>query len=96
MLVRWILGLAVTGLLTACNIPSQVKTYHGNGYLKERYWAYQHEGREVLTGLYTSWHPNGEKQVEIYYVDGVESSRSYYDEKGLFIGTIEVAKADWQ
>ncbi len=82
------------GMLAACNVPSQVKSYHANGYLKERYWVYNHQGREVLSGLYTSWYANGEKQVEIYYVDGVEASRTFYNEEGSLIGTVEVAKAD--
>ena len=44
-----------------------------------------------MHGLYTSWFPNGEREVEIQYRDGSEVTKTYYNERGSFIGTSDLA-----
>jgi antitoxin component YwqK of YwqJK toxin-antitoxin module len=83
------LGAAIA--LVGCKWPEQRQTVYPNGFLKERYWVYQDSGREVMDGLYTSWFPNGEKEVEILYRDGSESARTYFTERGIRLGTVNVA-----
>jgi antitoxin component YwqK of YwqJK toxin-antitoxin module len=89
--LRVILGLATLLAYTACKLPEQRFAYYPNGYLKERYWVYQESGSEVIDGLYTSWYPNGQKEVEILYEDGNELTKTYYSERGTLLGTVNVA-----
>jgi hypothetical protein len=77
--------------LAACKLPEQKHGFYPNKYLKERFWVYQEGGREVMHGLYTGWHPNGEKEVEILYSDGAEVARTYFTERGTAMGTVHAA-----
>jgi antitoxin component YwqK of YwqJK toxin-antitoxin module len=77
--------------LAACRLPEQKQALYPNGFLKERYWVYRDSGREVMNGLYTSWYPNGEREVEILYRDGSEVTKSYYTERGRLIGSSDLA-----
>jgi hypothetical protein len=77
--------------LSACKLPEQRQAFYPNGYLKERYWVYREDGREVMHGLYTGWYPNGEREVEILYRDGAELNKTYYTEQGKVLGTMDVA-----
>ncbi|GEM_PF-3077690 len=92
--IRIWLGAAALLALAACKVPEQRQAYYPNGYLKERYWVYQESGREVMNGLYTSWFPNGEKEVEILYHDGAELTKTYYSERGTLLGTVKVASRE--
>jgi antitoxin component YwqK of YwqJK toxin-antitoxin module len=89
--IRIFLGAVSLLALSACKLPEQKKAYYSNGYLKERYWVYRTHGSEVMHGLYTSWFPNGEREVEILYHDGSEVTKTYYNERGYFIGTSDLA-----
>jgi antitoxin component YwqK of YwqJK toxin-antitoxin module len=89
--IRIFLGAISLLALSACKLPEQKKAYYPNGYLKERYWVYSTHGSEVMHGLYTSWFPNGEREVEILYRDGSEVTKTYYNERGYFIGTSDLA-----
>jgi hypothetical protein len=91
---RIIMGLAALFVLAACKIPEQRQAYYPNGFLKERYWVFQDSGREVMNGLYTSWFPNGEKEVEILYNHGAEFTKTYYSERGTLLGTVKVASRE--
>jgi hypothetical protein len=77
--------------LSACKLPEQRQAYYPNGCLKERYWVYRESGREVMHGLYTSWFPNGEREVEILYQDGSEKTKTYYTDRGFFAGRVDLA-----
>lgn len=88
---RALFGFATLLALAACKIPEQRKAYYPNGYLKERYWVYQESGNEVMDGLYTGWYPNGQKEVEILYRNGNETTKTYYSERGTLLGTVNVA-----
>ncbi len=91
---RKILGFIALLALIACKVPEQRQAFYPNGYLKERYWIYQKSGQEVMSGLYTSWFPNGEKEVEILYRDGIEITKTFYSEHGTLLGTINVAAGE--
>lgn len=88
-------SLIVAGLalccLAACKLPEQKQAYYPNGFLKERYWVYRENGREVMHGLYTGWFPNGEREVEILYNDGAETAKTYYNERGRLLGPAPLA-----
>jgi hypothetical protein len=86
-----LLGAAALLSMTACRLPEQRQAYYPNGFLKERYWVYRENGREVMNGLYTGWYPNGEREVEILYRDGTEISKTYYTERGRFLGSADLA-----
>lgn len=88
---RILLAAASLWALSACKLPEQRQGSYPNGFLKERYWVYRDGGREVMDGLYTSWFPNGEKEVEILYRDGNEITKTYYTEHGIVLGTVDVA-----
>jgi hypothetical protein len=77
--------------LSACKLPEQRQAYYPNGFLKERYWVYREAGREVMHGLYTGWFPNGEREVEILYRDGSESTKTYFSDQGRALGTLGLA-----
>lgn len=77
--------------LLACRLPEQRQEHYSNGTLKERFWVYELGGREVMNGLYVSYYPNGEKEVEIMYQDGSEVTKTYYTERGTILGTVNVA-----
>ncbi len=77
--------------LSACKLPEQRLASYPNGYLRERYWVYRQDGREVMHGLYTGWYPNGEREVEILYRDGSELQKTYYSEQGKKVGTVDLA-----
>jgi antitoxin component YwqK of YwqJK toxin-antitoxin module len=86
--------LTATGailLLAGCKLPEQRQEYYSSGVIKERYWIYRDSGREVMDGLYTGWFPNGEREVEILYRDGSEITKTYYNERGHFLGSSELA-----
>jgi antitoxin component YwqK of YwqJK toxin-antitoxin module len=91
---RKTLGFFALLALVACKVPEQRITYYPNGFLKERYWVYQDEGREVMDGLYTSWYSNGKKEAEILYHDGAEFTKTYYSERGTLLGTVKVASEE--
>lgn len=78
-------------ILSACRLPEQKLAYYPGGCLKERYWVYRENGREVMNGLYTSWYPNGQPEVEILYHDGSEVTKTYYNDRGAFMGRVELA-----
>ena len=88
---RILIGTAALLILAACKLPEQRQAYYPNGFLKERYWVYREDGREVMNGLYTSWYPNGEREVEILYQDGSELTKTYYTERGHFLGSSDLA-----
>jgi antitoxin component YwqK of YwqJK toxin-antitoxin module len=87
------MGAMALLVLSACKLPEQKQAFYPNGYLKERYWVYCDSGREVMNGLYTSWFPNGEREVEILYRDGSEVTKTYYTDRGYFIGSVDLASA---
>ena len=91
MNIRILLGALSLLAFSACRLPEQKQAYYSNGYLKERYWVYRTGGSEVMHGLYTSWFPNGEREVEILYRDGSEVTKTYYNERGNYIGTSYLA-----
>ncbi len=85
----------LTLILSACRIPESKKVYYPDTqYLKEMYTAYEENGKEVMDGLYIRFQPSGLKEVEIFYQDGREISRSNYDSEGRLIGTEAVAKIE--
>jgi antitoxin component YwqK of YwqJK toxin-antitoxin module len=85
------LGAASLLILSACKLPEQKFAYYPDGCLKERYWVYRENGREVMNGLYTSWFPNGQPEVEILYREGAEVTKTYYSERGFFLGRVDFA-----
>lgn len=91
MLVRTILCTVPLMGLLACKIPEQRQEFYSNGTLKERFWVYDGGGREVMNGMYVSYYPNGQKEVEILYQDGSEVAKTYYTERGTILGTVKVA-----
>ncbi len=90
-------GCALVGslLVVACKMPVSKSAYYDSGFLKESYSAYSTGGQEVKHGLYTRWFPNGEKELEIWYQDGREISKTFYDQRGLVVGTLELAQSDF-
>ena len=91
MRIRILFGAVSLLALSACKLPEQKQAYYPNGYLKERYWVYRDSGCEVMNGLYTSWFPNGEREVEILYHDGSEVTKTYYTDRGSFLGSADLA-----
>jgi hypothetical protein len=91
--IRILMGALALLALSACKLPEQRQEYYPNGFLKERYWVYRADGREVMNGLYTGWFPNGEREVEILYRDGAEVTKTYYTERGNFAGVLGLASA---
>ncbi|MDB5106705.1 MAG: hypothetical protein JWP91_4394 [Fibrobacteres bacterium] len=91
MRIRVFIGAVSLLILSGCKLPEQKQAFYPNGYLKERYWVYRDNGREVMNGLYTSWFPNGEREVEILYRDGSEVTKTYYTERGSFLGSADLA-----
>lgn len=89
--IRILLGAVPLLFLAACKLPEQRQAYYPNGFLKERYWVYCDSGREVMNGLYTSWFPNGEREVEILYQDGSEVTKTYYTDRGHILGSADLA-----
>ena len=87
------LGLGALLFLAACKLPEQKQAYYPNGFLKERYWVYRDSGREVMDGLYIGWYPNGEREVEILYQEGSEVTKTYFSERGRFLGSTDLAEA---
>lgn len=83
--------LAFLLALTGCKLPEQRMAHYPNGFLKERYWIYRESGSEVMHGLYTSWFPNGEREVEILYRDGSEVLKTYFTDRGSVVGTVGLA-----
>ncbi|MEO6095901.1 MAG: hypothetical protein ABIW76_09515, partial [Fibrobacteria bacterium] len=77
--------------LSACKLPEQKFAYYPGGCLKERYWVHRENGREVMNGLYTSWFPNGQPEVEILYDEGSEVTKTYYNDRGILMGKVELA-----
>jgi hypothetical protein len=73
--------------LAACKLPEQRQAFYPNGFLKERYWVYRDSGREVMDGLYIGWFPNGEREVEILYQEGSEITKTYFTDRGHFMGS---------
>lgn len=88
---RGLLCAASLLALAACKLPEQRQNFYANGTLKERFWIYQVDGREVLHGMYVSYFPNGQREVEILYRDGSEVVKTYYSERGAMLGTLDVA-----
>jgi hypothetical protein len=86
-----VLALSALAALSACKLPEQRQAYYPNGFLKERYWVYREGGREVMHGLYTGWFPNGEREVEILYRDGSETTKTYFSDQGRPVGTLGLA-----
>lgn len=82
---------ALALLAAACKLPEQRTAYYSNGAIKERYWVYMEGGREVMNGLYAGFYPSGKKEVEIVYKDGAELTKTYYNERGIVIGVVNVA-----
>lgn len=94
LILRLILvSAAVVSLLalSGCKLPEQKQAFYPNGFLKERYWVYRDGGGEVMHGLYTSWFPNGEREVEILYRDGSEVLKTYFTDRGNMVGTVGLA-----
>ncbi len=91
MRIRVFCGAVALLVLSACRLPEQKLAYYPNGCLKERYWVYRDDGREVMNGLYTSWFPNGQPEVEILYHDGSEVVKTYYSDHGSFLGSADLA-----
>lgn len=83
--------LAAALSLAGCKLPEQKLAHYPNGFLKERYWVYREGGTEVMHGLYTSWFPNGEREVEILYRDGSEVLKTYFNDRGSVVGTVDLA-----
>ena len=77
--------------LAACRLPEQRQNFYANGTLKERFWVYKGDGREVMDGLYVSYFPNGQREVEILFHDGSEVHKTYYNDRGIILGTVGVA-----
>lgn len=89
--IRILIGAIPLVFLASCRLPEQRQASYPNGFLKERYWVYRDNGREVMNGLYTSWFPNGEREVEILYQDGSEVTKTYYTDRGHFLGSSDLA-----
>jgi hypothetical protein len=85
------LALGALSALSGCKLPEQKQAHYPNGFLKERYWVYREGGSEVMHGLYTSWFPNGEREVEILYRDGSEILKTYFTDRGSVVGTVDLA-----
>lgn len=88
---RGLLCAASLLVLAACRLPEQRQNFYANGALKERFWVYQGDGREVMHGMYVSYFPNGQREVEILYQDGSEVVKTFYSERGAILGTVDVA-----
>jgi antitoxin component YwqK of YwqJK toxin-antitoxin module len=82
------------GAMIGCKLPEQRQALYPNGAIKERYWVYVDGGREVMNGLYVGYFPSGKKEVEIEYKDGAEIAKTFYNERGIVIGTVNVAAGD--
>lgn len=82
---------AALALLAACRIPEQRQEFYTNGAIKERFWVYERDGREVMHGLYVAYYPNGYREIEVLYQDGAEVSRTYFTERGTVQGRVEIA-----
>jgi antitoxin component YwqK of YwqJK toxin-antitoxin module len=78
-------------VLAACKLPEHRQEFYANGTLKERFWVYEKDGREVMDGLYISFYPNGRREVEILYRDGSAVTKTYYSERGTMQGTVNIA-----
>ncbi|MDQ3001163.1 MAG: hypothetical protein M3Y08_07875 [Fibrobacterota bacterium] len=89
---RILIGAIALFVLSGCRLPEQRQAFYPNGFLKERYWVYRDSGSEVMHGLYTSWFPNGEREVEIHYQDGSEVTKTYYTERGSVLGSLNLAE----
>ena len=92
--LRICLGACALLAVTACKLPEQRQAFYPNGALKERYWVYVDGGHEVMNGLYAAYYPSGKKEVEILYRDGEEIAKTYYNERGIVIGTVKVASGE--
>lgn len=92
--IRTCLAAAALLALCACKLPEQRQAAYPNGAIKERYWVYMDGGREVMDGLYVGYFPSGKKEVEIVYKDGAEITKTFYNERGIVIGTVNVAASD--
>jgi antitoxin component YwqK of YwqJK toxin-antitoxin module len=92
--LRICLGAFALTAVLACKLPEQRQAFYPNGAIKERYWVYMDGGREVMNGLYAGFYPNGEKEVEIEYRDGAEVVKTFYNERGIVIGTVNVAAGE--
>ncbi len=91
MNIRFLPGTVALFFLAACKLPEQRQAFYPNGFLKERYWVYRDSGREVMDGLYIGWFPNGEREVEILYQDGSEVAKTYFTDRGHFMGSADLA-----
>src|SRR5690349_17306810 len=91
MRMRTLLALPVLAALAACRMPEQRQEFYANGTLKERFWVYDRDGREVMHGLYVAYYPNGYREVEILYRDGVEVTKTYFTERGRVQGVVNIA-----
>lgn len=88
-------GLA--GFLLACRMPEQRQEFYSNGTLKERFWVYKgSRGQEVMHGMYVAYYPNGRKDVQILYRDGVAVTKTFYSERGTIQGSVDVATSPEQ
>lgn len=92
MLKSSLLALLPIAVLAACRMPEQRQEYYTNGALKERFWVYQRDGREVMHGLYVAYYPNGYREVEILYRDGGEVAKTYFTERGTVQGRVLTAE----
>lgn len=84
------LSAAALAALIACRIPEQRLERYSDGTLRERFWVYRQDGREVMHGLYVAYYPNGQREVEILYRDGSEVAKTYYTDRGTVMGTVTV------
>jgi antitoxin component YwqK of YwqJK toxin-antitoxin module len=91
--IRFLTATGALLFLAACKFPEQRQAFYPSGVIKERYWVYRDSGREVMDGLYIGWFPNGEREIEILYRDGSELTKTYYSERGHFLGSSELASA---
>jgi antitoxin component YwqK of YwqJK toxin-antitoxin module len=89
--MRLPLAAAALAMLAACKVPEQRQEYYSDGTLKERFWVYRQDGREVMHGLYVAYFPNGQREVEILYRDGSEVTKTYFTDRGTVLGTVSVA-----
>jgi antitoxin component YwqK of YwqJK toxin-antitoxin module len=89
--MRLLLAAAVLATLAGCKVPEQRQEFYSDGTLKERFWVYRQDGREVMHGLYVAYYPNGQREVEIFYRDGSEVAKTYFTDRGTVLGKVTVA-----
>lgn len=76
----------------------QRETRYASGALRERFSVYKDEkGRELMHGVYTKFHPNGQKKIECEFRDDdLVSSITRWDENGQMRASVFSPRIVWK